>query len=864
MRHVGKFFLVSFALVWSFFSLQPFEDQDVLDTLGKAVEQNQAGFKVLEQKARQAHLDGKASSLLQAFQQVIEGENTDLKTSFFPQLSVVRAPTVEKRNQLIIQHFYEKSQASLKQGLDLQGGAAFVLQINQPEGAKQTLPTEEDLSKVMEVIESRVNALGVAEPIIRPRPPDQLEVQMPGLKLEDNSATIEALIRPARLEFRLVHRYVEPDSQDEVGQTRLLPVDPKQPAQRARYEVLGEVLTDENQQPFEVVRYVKVIPEAYGDIIEEAYPSYDESGQLVIGITMTPEGAKIFRKLSESIYNEDRRTGTRQLFAIVLDGKVESAPGIQSPILNGRAIISGSYTDYEVRELVSALNNPLQLALSIEEKSEVGPTLAADMRAGSIRAVCIAALVVATILLLYYGVAGVVPIISVALALIIVLGVLASLQATLTLPGIAALVLTIGMAVDANILIFERVREELRIGKSLDSSLAGGYSKALSTILDANITTLITAIILLQLGTGAVRGFGITLAIGIVASVFAALVISRLLTELLLATKCFQRLIPKRFEGETHFAFLSAAKTAFVISWLVVLLGLITVFTHQDKLLGIDFKGGAQLSFSFKEAERESLSIQKIQELGDQKNLGELQVSFKRSLATPEYLSVQVEADKAQEVSEVLVQAFPAASLKKVSENLIGASVSERTLHAALKCLGLSLIAILLYVALRFEWGFGVGAVVATIHDLLISIGLYVILGQIFDLGSGQFTAPMVAAALMIVGYSINDTIVVFDRVREELELSPDRPLKDILHLAINRTLSRTLLTSFTTLGAALALFLFGTGIVADFSLMFLIGILTGTFSSIFIATPILYWWHKGQRKRLDQHTPNKPIYQWH
>ena len=864
MKHVGKLIFALFVLAWSLFSLHPFENQDLLDVLGKAVERNGERFEALEKKAREAQEDGTASSLMQAFQQVVKAEKVDLKQSFFPKLSVVRAPTIEKRNQLIIQHFHEKSQASLRQGLDLQGGAAFVLQINRHEGSQETPLSEGDLLKVMEVIESRVNALGVAEPVIRPRPPAQLEVQMPGLKLADNSATIEALIRPARLEFRLVHRYSKPSAEDTVGQTLLLPINPQQPAQRARYEVLREVLTDKNQQPFEVLHYVKVIPEAYGDIIEEAYSSYDESGKLVIGMTMTDEGAKVFRKLSENIYNEDRRTGTRQLFAIILDGKIESAPGIQSPILNGRAIISGSYTDYEVRELVSALNNPLQLALSIEEKLEVGPTLAADMRENSIRAVCIAALVVAGILLLYYGVAGVVPVISVALALVLLLGVLASLKATLTLPGIAALVLTIGMAVDANILIFERIREELRAGKSLDISVAGGYSKALSTILDANITTLITAIILLQLGTGAVRGFGITLAVGIVASVFAALVISRLLLEFLLATGLFKQLIPKRFERETRIAFLSGAKAAFAVSWLIVLFGILTLFTHREQLLGIDFKGGAQLSFSFNEAEKQSLSIQKIQDLADEQGLGELQVSFKRSLGTPEYLSVQVEADKAEQVSEVLVKAFPQASLEKISENLIGASVSQKTIQAALRCLALSLIATLLYVALRFEWGFGVGAVVATVHDLLMSIGLYVVLGQIFDIGSGQFTAPMVAAALMIVGYSINDTIVVFDRVREELELNPNLSLKDILHLAVNRTLSRTMLTSLTTLGAALVLFLFGTGVVADFSLMFLIGILTGTFSSIFIATPVLYWWHKGQRKRLDQQAFSKPVYQWH
>jgi SecD/SecF fusion protein len=444
-------------------------------------------------------------------------------------------------------------------------------------------------------------------------------------------------------------------------------------------------------------------------------------------------------------------------------------------------------------------------------------------------------------------------------------------EATFTLPGMAALVLTIGMAVDANILIFERIREELRAGKSPDNALEGGYSKAFSTIIDANLTTLITASILIWLGTGPVKGFGVTLAIGIVTSVFCALFISKTLLRALLQTGLKNLISIKPIEKRkttTEFDFLKYRNPAFLLSWLIVGIGLVSIFKNQDKILGIDFRGGEELIVSFDKM----IDSSALDEIFDQnKDIGEVQHVYRSEVGTGEGASrlvLQTEPKKSASALALLQEKFPSSGFSVGDgggETSISGSVSEDIKQDALLSVFVALLGILFYVAVRFEMGYAIGAVVATIHDVLMTVGLFVLLGVLSEgtICSGQFTAPMLASVLMIVGYSINDTIVVFDRIREELEMNPVTNLRKIITIAINRVLSRSIITSVTTLLAAVSLWVFGAGVINDFAFIFVIGILTGTFSSVFIASPIFFAWHKKDRKHVEEGAM-LPKYDWH
>jgi SecD/SecF fusion protein len=564
----------------------------------------------------------------------------------------------------------------------------------------------------------------------------------------------------------------------------------------------------------------------------------------------------------------DPVTGQPGRMAIVLDSQLESAPSVRQKIDGGSAVIEGNFNQREAKMLSDILNNPLKVSLEIGEKYEVSPTLASGALSSSLQACILGAVLVIAFMVVYYKAGGVVAVLSVGTNVLLVIAFLAGIfQATFTLPGMAALVLTIGMAVDANILIFERIREELKAGKSSENALLGGYEKAFSTIIDANFTTLITASILIWLGTGPVKGFGITLAIGIVTSVFCALFISRLLLSVLVSSGV-KNLISlttiAKSDPRAEIDFHKYRKLAFLISWVVVAVGIASIYSNKDQILGIDFRGGEESIISFSE----------MIDAGDLEStfasapeVGEVQHVYRSEVGSGDEASrlvLQTEVGKGREAVYLLQAKFPSANLVEEGMSNIGASVSNQITSDAISSVLVALIGILLYVAIRFEMGYAIGAVVATVHDVLMTIGLFVLLGTLSGgtLCSGQFTAPMIASILMIVGYSINDTIVVFDRIREELELNPVTNLRKIILIAINRVLSRSIITSFTTLLAAISLWIFGAGIINDFAFVFVIGILTGTFSSIFIASPIFYFWHKGDRKHVEE-GEILPKYEW-
>ncbi|MBC2596107.1 protein translocase subunit SecD [Ruficoccus amylovorans] len=847
---IWKLILSVVIVGWAVLNLLPMEDKDFDEFILTRATANQADYQAFLERAEERVND--TTPLFLAIKEQAKAEKVDLYHKFYPDVDLVLVKNQDKRNDVIMNVLYEESRGKLRKGLDLAGGVAFTLKLkDQPENDQVA---SAQLKEAVRIMESRVNGLGVAEPIIRPVGNNQIEVQLPGLDLEKNPEAADALKKPAHLEFRLVHRDIVPG--------------PGVQAPLGFEEMVIED-TDREGNPIEEHYFVKIIPEATGEIVDRAFPIQGQYGGYEILLNMTSDGGDVFADMTRKIAAEDKARnalGSGKM-AIVLDGKLYSALGLNNgqPITGGSARITGTFTQLEAQELANVLNNPLKFELEVGEKYVVSPTLAADARDSSIEAALLGAGAVVVFMILYYLLAGIVSVASVGLSVIVVLGVLMSVGGTLTLPGVAALVLTIGMAVDANILIFERMREELSAGKNMKNALAGGYAKAFSTIIDANITTLLTAAILIWLGAGPVKGFGVTLAIGIGASMFGALVVSRFMLEILVSLNLLKSVSPFSLLEKAKFTFLAYRRPAFICSWLIVLAGVVVIWTHREHILGIDFRGGVEVTMDFEQASKPGLT--EIEQLADANpDLGEIQPGYLSMLGSDKErlkLQVDLEEGRVDQVVAAMQKAFPDAQLVKVSESAVGATVSDEITFNAILSILVSLAGILLYVALRFELGYGVGAVVSTVHDVLMSIGIFVIVGQFFGIGSGQFTAPMVAAILMIVGYSINDTIVVFDRIREELDLRPDMTLFDVCNYAINRTLSRTLLTSVTTLLAALALYIFGAGVVTDFALIFIIGIITGTFSSIFIASPVFYWWHKGNRKHVTERHLTRPTYEW-
>lgn len=844
-----KFIVTALVIAWAVISMMPFTDTPFEEFIKNRATANQSEFANLLTIAESRVQPGvknskdKSPTLYISLRDYANANEIDL-AKFFPDINVSDIPLLKKRNDILLKELYRQSKGALKKGLDIQGGVSFTLEIDEKELRGDDGMRDAQLEDVLTVMNNRINGLGVTEPNMRIVGRRALEVQMPGVSLKDNPEAIEELSRPAKLEFKLVHRTEKPTSAK--PSIREIPVG---------YEVMtleeerqGKLITD--------YLYIKRKPLATGEIISKAGAGIDDVNKFRVDMKFTPEGSKVFENITRTILEGDQQTGTKQRLAIVLDGRLLSAPQVSS-VISDSGTITGNFTRREAIELANALNNPLSVGLKRTSLSEVGPSLAQDAKDSSLLAALIGTAATVVFMILFYSTMGFIAVISVMANILIIVGVLASFNATMTLPGIAALVLTVGMAVDSNILVFERMREELRLGKSLWTALQMGYEKAFSTIVDANITTLLSAIILWHFGTGPVKGFGVTLAIGIFTTLFCCLIFSRAMLEFCVKYGVIRSALKHSIiKNTTDIQFLKYARMAFAISWAVVLMGVATLFVRGDKTLSIDFTGGDVLVLGFNPENKLPIgNILALSESTSEKGIGEIQASYQTDLASKaETLVLQVESEKGGMVLEKLQKLYPKADLKLISQTSVGASVSGDITRDAFISVALSLLVILIYVALRFEWSYGIGALVATFHDVVMTVGLYVVLG-LLGVGSGQFSGSMVAAVLMVMGYSINDKIVIFDRIREELKLRPEMSLKDVINYSINRTMSRTLLTSITTFLAAAALFVFGKGIIVDFSLVFLIGILVGTFSSVFIASPVFYWWNKGNRAKVEKET---------
>lgn len=699
-----------------------------------------------------------------------------------------------------------------------------------------------------------------------------------------------------------------------------------------------------------------------GSRLESAYPASDDLGYPAVGFKWTSEAGSDFNSFTGT-FEPDHS------LAILLNGEVESAPSLQNGAIGQSGIIQGRYTDDEVREMITVLRSgSLPLRPILESQEKIGPTLGeAYIKRGMLSGL-LALVAVVGFMLFYYKRLGVFAVLSLTANVILLMGVLSFLQATLTLPGIAGLLLTIGMAVDANILIFDRVREERDNGRNIKQAAKNGFDKAFVTIIDANLTTLITALILREVGTGPVRGFAVTLTVGILTSLFAALVITRVLVHLSLE-KDGEEFQVGRWFVTASYDWMSKTKTAAIGSIIAIIAGLsLFISLDRDTKLGIDFVGGVELTFRTAEPMDRETVTQRVQALGDGLENAEVKPVLIAGVGDGKYTDFRLTqkassgaeneaADAAmnvfvsqvrvgladilqpaplvatvaddgsanislffegehtiEDLETVLTQvnqlaltdpsasqiegrpgAFTATAMAPVgttaselqgklqstlnrakdsrnspfrladpipSTSQVGAQVVDELRDKAILALVISLFAIVLYIRARFaEYSYGFAAVVALVHDVLITLGVMSVM-MLLPFVEVELSLPMIAAFLTIIGYSLNDTIVVFDRVRENRPRM-ETSLEEILNRSINQTLSRTVLTSLTTLAAVLILFVFnvGTGNTLEgFSFAMVIGVLVGTYSSIFVASPALLFFEKRAAEKAAKQGPKTEV----
>ena len=694
------------------------------------------------------------------------------------------------------------------------------------------------VAQSLEIIRNRIDQFGVAEPVIIRQGEDEIVVQLPGIK--DPDRAMDLIGQTAQLEFKLVAddsgvdladlinqavtsgQWKEGDSRKQLNlslQGRL----PKGTEiyyqriidnQTKRESKVPILLNSQVLMTGEMVKNAQV---RIGGTFNEPYVSLDLTGR----------GGKLFGNITEK--NVNRR------LAIVLDEVVRSAPVIREKIMGGSAQISGSFTHEEATDLAIVLRvGALPAPVEIIQNLTVGASLGHDSINKGLTAGLFGALMVLVFMVIYYRLSGIIADFALVLNILFLFSGLAMLGATLTLPGIAGIILSIGMAVDANVLIFERMREEFALGKSVKSGIDSGFNKAFWSIVDSQVTTLITALALFLFGTGPIKGFAVTLSLGIIFNLFAVLFCTRLIYDWLYTGRKLPELKFMRFIKKPNFDFMAIKKFAFGLSAVLVIMGLVSFveILRGDANMGVDFSGGSLLQYKAEQPfqldeVRSSLTKSGYDSVDLQQVTGEnrLIVKMKKSEDIVGHLG--------DEITSVLNGMEGGIDFVLESESEIGSSISAVLRNKAIQAIAISLLGALVYLAIRFDFSFGLAAAAATFHDVLTVLGVCWLLNM-------EITLLLVTALLTLAGYSLNDSVVVFDRIRENMGKLHDKKFSDIINTSINDVLARTIVTSLTTTMVLAALFFFGGSAIHDFSFALLAGVLVGTYSSIFIASPLL------------------------
>ncbi len=795
----------------------------------------------------------------------------------------------------------------IKLGLDLRGGASFTVEIDEADIFKQLREEFRDLTdsqvqdrvpgkvreaqeQALEIIRNRVDALGVAEPVIYPEHHNRIAVQIPGSSAEDQARAAQLIQSAAFLEFSMVHE----ENDALVGKLfdkglapegfRIVSMDVEghkgeyYQRERAASESLGEdwrermagfqappgyrFMLEEKMvggHKLYIPYFVRQRSELKGDAVQNAKVEYGPLSEPYVSMKFDAKGARRFANITAEYAPGGARNPNpegRRYLAIIMDGKLYSAPFIKTAIYGGEAMIEGNFSLKDAQDLAIVLRaGSLPTPVKIIESRSVDPSLGRDSIESGLRAAFFSGTAVAVFMLIYYFWGGLIAnlgllcnMLLLPLAMMVTAGILGMFTGAggasvglpvLTLPGIAGIVLTIGMAVDANVLIFERIREEQNLGKRLGPSVEAGYNKAFLTILDSNLTTVMAAVLLFIFGTGPVRGFGVTLTAGIMVSMYSALVVTRMIFDLVVSRGKVQRIRMLSMFRASRINFLAGYKPALLFSLVVVIACSVLVglraWKDHTRILGTDFTGGASLTFSF----TQKPAVADIRDALTQAGVRETQIQFQKELdGGGEHLQLRTDAAGSELAKQTMLERYAQSGFKLLSEDVVGPQIGNEMVGRAAKALIFSLIGMVIYISWRFQFAFAVGGIVALVHDVLVCVGVYCLLGR-------QINMTVIAGLMTIVGYSINDTIVIFDRIREKLKAQPaaaDNPaaFKQLCNLSINETLSRTILTSLTTFLAVTILLVFGGGAINDFAMVLFIGVIAGTYSTIYIAVPIM------------------------
>ncbi|MBU1038546.1 MAG: protein translocase subunit SecD [Candidatus Omnitrophica bacterium] len=693
-------------------------------------------------------------------------------------------------------------------GLDLQGGMHVVLRVDT---TKLPLDAKKDaIDRAMEVIRNRIDQFGVGEMSIQRQGTDNIIVQLPGVT--DRDRALEIIGRTAHLEFKIVSDNIE-DLKKAIA---------NEPVEGYELKYLeGERA---GKEPILVATDASLT----GDLLVNAKTEFSSRGfgEPYVSLSLNSKGAELFANVTA--------TNVGKRLAIVLDGKVVSAPVIREAIPSGQAQISGNFSVNEANDLSVILRaGALPAPVIVEEERTVGPLLGADSIKSGMTATTIGAILVFLFMLVYYRLSGMIANITLLINLLMILGCLAIFKGTLTLPGIAGLILTIGMSVDANVLIFERIREEMKLGKPLRAAIAAGYHRAFSAIFDSNLTTIVAAALIFKFGSGAIKGFAVTLTIGLIANLITAVWFSRWIFEMLcdqfnLAKLRFMSIFPV-----TKFDFIGKRKICYVISTVVIITGLSVFVSRGDKNYGVDFSGGTLQQYMFNKAVKTDDIRTALEDIG----YGSASI---QQYGNPREVIIRTQDDIATKLGKVFREKFKDNQFDILRVETVGPAVGKNLRHNAIISLILGLVGIMIYVMFRFNLKYGIAGVVALLHDVLIAVGALAITGRQFDL-------TIVAALLTIAGYSINDTIVIFDRIRENLRLVKKGSFEEVVNLSVNQTLGRTILTTGVTMLVVVALLIFGGAVLNDFAFCLCVGFLSGVYSTVYIASPLIISWHRKQ-----------------
>lgn len=669
---------------------------------------------------------------------------------------------------------------NLELGLDLAGGVYVLLEA-------QTDDTGVELDKKMDqaiaIIRKRVDSLGVSVPNIVREGTKRIRIELAGIS--DTQQAIDMIGKTAQLEF------IDPEG--------------------------NVVVTGKN------VKKSEVNFQQTSSGIEEPVVSleFDKEG--------TERFAEATARLSEKINHSEK------IIHIVLDGTVISSPAVNNTINNGKAFIEGGFDIESASELATLIRaGALPVDLVEVQTSMIGPTLGLESLDTSVYAAAIGIILIFLFMLLVYRISGFLADVSLTIYVLILLGIMIALGVKLTLPGVAGLILSIGMAVDANVVIFERIKEELRVGKTLRTSIDRGFKKALSSVLDANVTTFIAGLVLFYFGSGPIKGFGVTLIIGIFSSMITAVFISKFLLKLFVGTNLFKD--PKFYcslRETKNRRFVNVVKrrnVAYIISAIIIVTGIIYGFSTGFNL-GLDFTGGTLMQIDF----NENIPVEEIREITD---TFDTKASIIHAGSNQDEIIIKSTLDLDNQARKDIYSKFQEeynlSNDALVKSEKFGPSIGSEIQRKALLSIFIATMGMLVYISFRFELKFGLAAIIALIHDVLIALAVYAIFKLPLD-------SSFVAAMLTIVGYSINDTIVVFDRLRENLKFMKKEKYEDIVNTSIKQTISRTINTSLTTLLAIGTLYVLGVDTIKDFAFPLIVGVLVGTYSSIFIASPVWY-----------------------